>query len=127
MPFSDCEAGDLLAASAYVFIGPENLGGLSGAMKECFDRHYYPLLGRVQGRRYLHLVCAGSDGQGAARQLARIVQGWRLVAIREAFIVCTQAQREEDILAPKQLEPASLEACRDIGLHVAAGLAIGAY
>ncbi|NBO03991.1 MAG: flavodoxin family protein [Betaproteobacteria bacterium] len=127
MPFSHCQADDLLAASAYAFIGPENLGGLSGAMKECFDRHYYPLLGRVQGRRYQHLVCAGSDGQGAAKQLARIVQGWRLVAIQEAFIVCTQAQSEEAILAPKQLAPASLAACREIGLQVAAGLAIGAY
>ena len=124
---NDCLPQDLLASSAYAFIGPENLGGLSGAMKECLDRCYYPLLGQLQGRRYQHLVCAGSDGQGAARQLARIVQGWRLVPMQEAFIHCTGAQTQEAILAPKELSSSTLEACRNLGLQMGAGLAMGVY
>jgi len=124
---NDCLPQDLLASSAYAFIGPENLGGLSGAMKECLDRCYYPLLGQLQGRRYQHLVCAGSDGQGAARQLARIVQGWRLVPVQEAFILCTAAQSDKAILAPKALSPKHLAACKDLGLHMGAGLAMGIY
>jgi len=72
-------------------------------------------------------VCAGSDGQGAARQLARIVQGWRLVPVQEAFILCTAAQSDEAILAPKALSPKHLAACKDLGLHMGAGLAMGIY
>lgn len=124
---SACQPDDLLRASAYAFVGPENLGGLSGMMKECLDRCYYPLLGRIEGRRYVHLVCAGSDGHAAARQLARIVLGWRLIAISEPMIVFTKAQSEADILAPKRLPASSLEACRSLGTQMAAGLAIGMY
>jgi len=124
---ADCQPADLLRASAYAFVGPENLGGLSGTMKECLDRCYYPLLGRIEGRRYIHLVSAGSDGHGAARQLARIVLGWRLIPIQEAFILCSQAQSEAAILAPKRLRRSSLEACRELGIQVATGLSIGVY
>jgi len=72
-------------------------------------------------------VCAGSDGRGAARQLARIVQGWRLVPVQEAYILCTAAQSEEAILAPKQLPASSLSPCRELGLQIGAGLAMGIY
>ena len=58
------QAGDFLAARGYLFCGPENLATLSGAMKEMFDRLYYPLLGRIEGRAYASLIAAGSDGSG---------------------------------------------------------------
>jgi multimeric flavodoxin WrbA len=67
----EAEPDDLLKAGAYLFCGPENLAALSGAMKEFFDRCYYPVLGEIEGRGYAHMICAGSDGEGAARQLAR--------------------------------------------------------
>ena len=47
-------------------------------MKEMFDRCYYPLLGRIEGRPYATLIAAGSDGRGAQAQIDRIVTGWRL-------------------------------------------------
>lgn len=75
VPASDVEPADLLAASGYLFVGPENLGTLSGTMKEMFDRCYYPLLGRLEGRAYATITAAGSDGTGAVRQLDRIVTG----------------------------------------------------
>lgn len=64
-------ADDLLAASAYLFVCPENLGTMSGLMKEFFDRTYYDLLGRIEGRAYASIIAAGSDGAGAQRQLDR--------------------------------------------------------
>ena len=94
---------DVLAADAYVFATPENLAAIAGLMKDFFDRCYYPVLGRIEGRPYATLICAGSDGSNAARQVERICTGWRLKAGAPALIVCTHAQTPEDILAPKQI------------------------
>src|SRR3954447_18481086 len=73
------EAGpdDVLAADGYLFATPENLAAIAGLMKDFFDRTYYPALGRIEGRPYAVLVCAGSDGSNAARQIERICTGWR--------------------------------------------------
>ena len=43
-----------------------------------FDRTYYAALDRIAGRPYAALICAGSDGQNAARQVECICTGWRL-------------------------------------------------
>jgi multimeric flavodoxin WrbA len=118
---------DLLAARGYLFCAPENLAALSGAMKEFFDRCYYPLLGRIEGRAYAQMICAGSDGTNAARQLARIATGWRLRTVQDTVIICTRAQTQEAILAPKTLSDADLAPCRDLGQALAAGLAMGAF
>ena len=120
-------ADDLLAADGYLFAGPENLAGLSGAMKEFFDRSYYPALDRIQGRAYATMICAGSDGTGAARQIARIAAGWRLRPAAEPIIVCTHAQTPDAILAEKVLAPEALAPCRELGQALAAGLALGIF
>lgn len=118
---------DVLSADGYLFAGPENLAALSGEMKEFFDRCYYPVLGMAEGRPYAQMICAGSDGQNAARQLARIATGWRLKEVQPPLIVCTHAQTEAEILAPKTLSPADLAPCRDLGAALAAGLAMGVF
>lgn len=118
---------DLVGADGYLFAGPENLAGLSGAMKEFFDRCYYPVLDRIQGRAYAAMICAGSDGTGAARQIARIATGWRLRPVAEPLIVCTHAQTPEAILAEKRLSAGELAACRELGQALAAGLALGVF
>jgi multimeric flavodoxin WrbA len=118
---------DVLAADGYVFATPENLGSMAGLMKDFFDRCYYPALDRVNGRPYASLVCAGSDGQGAARQIERIATGWRLKAVAPPLIVCTQAQTPERILAPKQIGPEDLRHCQDAGAALAGGLAMGVF
>jgi multimeric flavodoxin WrbA len=120
-------ADDLLAADGLVFATPENLAAISGALKDFFDRTYYAALDRLDGRPYALLVCAGSDGANAVRQLERIATGWRLKAIAEPVLVCTGAQTPEQILAPKQLAPAALARCRDLGEAFATGLALGVF
>ena len=127
LPAGEAGPDDLLAADGYLFATPENLAALTGAMKEFFDRSYYAVLDRIQGRPYAAMICAGSDGTNAARQIARIATGWRLRAVAEPLIVCTHAQTPETILAPKQLGPAELAACAELGQALAAGLAMGVF
>lgn len=114
---------DILNADAYLFCAPENLGALSGAMKEFFDRHYYGALDRIAGRPYGLLIAAGSDGQGAQRQAERICTGWRLRLAAPAHIVNTEAQTPEAIRAEKQLDAGQREAARVLGGTLAALLA----
>ena len=122
-----CGPGDVLAADALLFATPENLASMAGVMKAFFDRCYYPVLGRIEGRAYATLICAGSDGSGAARQIERICTGWRLKAVAPALIVCTHAQTPEAILAPKTIAPHELARCRELGQALAAGLALGVF
>lgn len=119
--------GDLLAADGYVFATPENLAAVSGLMKDFFDRSYYAALGRIEGRPYVTLICAGSDGANAVRQIERIATGWRLRAAAPGLIVCTNAQSPEQILAPKVIAEADLARCRELGATLAAGLALGVF
>lgn len=118
---------DVLSADGYLFASPENLAAISGQLKDFFDRSYYPALDRINGRPYAAMVCAGSDGHNAARQIARIATGWRLRPVAEPLIVCTHAQTPEAILAPKQIAAAQQAACRALGEAMAAGLALGVF
>lgn len=118
---------DLLAASGYVFCCPENLAAIAGVMKDFFDRCYYPVLSRIEGRPYAQMICAGSDGENAARQIKRIATGWRLREVQEPLIVCTHAQTPEAILAEKTIPEEDLARCRELGAAMAAGLALGVF
>lgn len=124
---ADAQPADLLSADGYLFVFPENLAAISGEMKEFFDRCYYPVLGKIEARPYALLVCAGSDGENAVRQAARIATGWRLKSVQEPIIICTHAQTQEQILASKTLTEADLEKCRETGAALAAGLAMGIF
>ena len=118
---------DLLGADGYIFAAPENLAALSGAMKEFFDRCYYPVLGRIEGRPYALMICAGSDGTGAARQAARIAKGWRLREVQPPLIINTSAQTPEQILAEKTIPEPDLQKCRELGAALGAGLKMGVF
>ncbi len=120
-------ADEVLRADGYLFVTPENLASMSGVMKDFFDRTYYAVLDRVAGRPYATLICAGSDGENAARQIARIATGWRLRAIADPLIVCTHAQTPEAILAPKTITADDARRCEEAGAALAAGLALGIY
>src|SRR5579863_6008985 len=101
----DATGDAMLAADGYIFATPENLAALAGKTKDFFDRSYYPVLDRINGRPYASLICAGSDGENAARQIARIATGWRLRAVAAPLIVCTNAQTPDAIMAAKTIAP----------------------
>jgi multimeric flavodoxin WrbA len=123
----DAGADDMLTADGYIFATPENLAALAGVMKDFFDRVYYAVLDRLNGRPCATLICAGSDGENAARQIARIATGWRLRVIAPPLIVCTHAQTPEAILAPKTIGANDLRRCEELGATMAAGLAAGIF
>ena len=117
----------LLNAKGYLFACPENLGSMTGEMKEFFDRCYYPLLGKIEGRAYATLTAAGSDGRGALAQIDRIVTGWRLRRVAEPIIANLQAQTPEAIMAEKIVPEDVLAACRECGQAMAEGLVLGIF
>jgi multimeric flavodoxin WrbA len=123
----DAGPADVVAADGYLFATPENLAAMAGPMKDFFDRTYYPALDRLNGRPYASLICAGSDGANAARQIARIATGWRLRPVADPLIVCTNAQSPEAILAPKTIGATDLGACRELGAAMAHGMAAGIF
>ena len=123
----DVRPEDLLAARACLFACPENLATVSGAMKEMFDRCYYPVLGRIEGRAYATMIAAGSDGQGALAMIGRVAAGWRLRQVAEPIVVVTGAQTPEAILARKVPDRLDLDRCAELGSLLAEGLALGMF
>lgn len=127
VPAAQASAEVLLAASSYLFVCAENLGTMTGAMKEMFDLAYYPLLGRIEGRAYATIVAAGSDGRGATAQIDRIVTGWRLKRVAEAMIVNLDAQTPERILAPKAVPEVALQQAENLGRALIEGAELGLW
>lgn len=120
-------AEHVLAADGYVFATPETLAGMAGLVKDFFDRTYYGVLDRINGRPYAVMVCAGSDGSGAVRQIERIATGWRLRPAASPLIVCTHAQQPAEIMAAKRIPPDELARCEELGATIALGMEMGLY
>jgi multimeric flavodoxin WrbA len=113
---------DLVAADALLIATSENFGSMAGMVKDFLERTYYPCEGRLEGRPYSVLVCAGTDGTGAMRDVDRVATGLRLHKVHPGLVyksgLTAQAQRiPADVLAQ----------CTEIGATLAAGLSAGIY
>ena len=106
----DTNADDLLWADGIVFGTPENFGYMSGAMKDLFDRTFYPLEGQLEGMPIAIFISAGNDGTGALSSMRRIGNGYGFKEVHEPLI------------SVGELTPKTLEACEELGMYMAAGV-----
>jgi len=108
-------AADVLWADGLILGSTENFGYMSGAMKDFFDRIYYPCLEQTAGLPYALFVKAGLDGQGAKSSIERIVTGlkWKPV---QPVLIC-QGEFRDDFLRQGE----------ELGMTMAAGLLAGIF
>lgn len=111
----DAGLEDLLRSDAIIIGTPENFGYMSGAIKDFFDRTYYPAQEHQLNLPYALFVSAGNDGSGAVREIDRILLGYPMKKVAEPVIV------------QGEVADADLNACEELGLNLAAGLAFGIY
>ncbi len=114
-PPLQAEAEDVLWADAIILGTTENFAYMSGAMKDFFDRIYYPCLEHTEGLPYALYIKAGLDGQGAKTSVERIVTGlkWKQV--------------QPTLICQGDFRPEFLKDCEELGMTMAAGLAAGIF
>jgi len=113
IPPLEAQAKDILSAQAVILGTTENLGYMSGLMKDLFDRCYYPCLDKTQGLPFTFFIRAGHDGTGTHRAIETITTGlrWRLV--------------QEPLICRGDFQTQFIEQCENLGLSMAASLDAG--
>ncbi|MGK0501184.1 MAG: multimeric flavodoxin WrbA [Oceanicoccus sp.] len=111
----EASAADLIAADAVIFGTPENLGYISGGLKDFFDRSFYPAESHQLNIPYAVFISCGNDGSGALRQIETIARGYPLRKVAEPVICCGEIDQK------------AIATCTDLGAALAAGLALGIF
>jgi multimeric flavodoxin WrbA len=109
-PALSATAVDVLEADGYLLGTPANLGYMSGALKHFFDQIYYPVLDATHKRPYALYVHGNEGVEGAVRAVDSVTTGLRWQRVADPLTVVGEPGR------------ADLEAARELGATVAAGL-----
>ncbi len=113
IPPLQATADDVMAADAIILGTTENLGYMSGALKDFFDRCYEACRERTDGLRYGLYIRAGQDGTGTRRAVESICTGLRWKPARPPLI-CKGNWSDQFI-----------DDCEELGLTMAASLDAG--
>ena len=111
----DANLDDLLWADGIIFGTPENFGYMSGALKDFFDRTFYPAEPHQINLPYGIFVSSGNDGTGAVREIDRIVKGYPLRKICEPLLIVGGFKQGDQ------------ELCLEFGHGIATGLSLGIF
>lgn len=114
-PALDAGIEDLLWCEALLIGTPEHFGYMSGAVKDFFDRTFYPAEGRTEGLPYAVFISAGNDGAGTIASIERIATGYRWKRIAPPLLVVGEPT------------DAALTQARELGATMAAGLGEGVF
>ncbi len=115
---ADASLEDLLDSDGLAIGTPENFGYMSGAVKDFFDRTFYPSEGRVFRKPYVVFVSAGNDGTAALTSIERIALGYQFKKVYNPVIArASEDGVTNDILA----------SCRELGQTIAGGCEAGIY
>jgi multimeric flavodoxin WrbA len=106
---------DVLNCDALLIVTPEYFGTMSGAVKDFFDRTYYPAREKNVNLPYALLVCCENEGQGTQRDIEKIASGY---VLRKAL--------DPLIIRDNEIETRRHEAV-EFGQTFAAGLAMGIF
>lgn len=111
----DAGLDDLLWCDAMVLASPENFGYMCGAVKDFFERTYYPAGNKLEGLPVSLVICAGNNGTGALNSIRGIIKGYPFKEVQEPLI-CVGGVTEE-----------ILEQCEELGMGMAAGVEAGIF
>ena len=111
----DANLDDLLWSNGILIGTPENFGYMSGAVKDFFDRTYYPAQDKFTNKPYSIFVSCENDGTGAIFNIQRIAKGYPLKQVIEP-IICKGDVTDD-----------ALDKCREMGMTMAAGLSVGIF
>ena len=115
---ADASLEDLLTCDGIAIGTPENFGYMSGAIKDFFDRTFYPAEGKVFRKPYVVFICAGNDGTGALNSIERIALGYQFKKVYDPVIARgTRGGITDEIL----------DQCRELGQTIAGGIEAGIY
>ncbi|EPJ46798.1 MAG: hypothetical protein OFPII_18890 [Osedax symbiont Rs1] len=115
IPPLQATAADVLSCDAIILGTTENLGYMSGALKDFFDRIYYPCLEAKQGMPFGFYIRAGHDGTGTQKAIQSICQGlkWKQV--------------QPELICRGEWQVSFVTDCESLGENVACGLECGVY
>ena len=107
------QSADILSANAIIIGTTENLGYMSGLIKDVFDRTYFDCLEHTQAKPFGFYIRAGSDGTGTRRAIETITTGlrWKLI--------------QEPLICKGEFDETFITQCEELGLTIAASLDAG--